>query len=192
MGMPVWVNSFQSSAADAAALDARSRMARGVTGDLCEAARVRGEFTGWLHQHFRVGEQRHGDMVLAVNEALANAVEFGSSPRMGRGIVAFVAAYDEDTHTLNVTVTDGGRWRLAATAPPITSGHSPRRGLGIPLMRLLADELRIDTSERGTQVSLAWTHLHLRTVTSGRSKQLFCRLICNIRDRSDLVSHDSG
>ena len=154
------MNRFQSAAAGATTLDDRSRMARGVAGDRYGAARARGEFQGWLRQYLSVCEQRHGDMVLAVNEALANAVEFGSSPRMGRGVVAFAAVYREDTHTLNVTVTDGGRWRLAATAPPITAGHSPRRGFGIPLMRLLADELRIDTSERGTQVSLVWTDLH--------------------------------
>ena len=134
-------------------------MVRDVAGDVYDAARARQEFASWLHHHRGLGEQRHDDVVLAVNEALTNAVEFGRAPGPGRGGIAFSAAYDDDTHILIVTVTDGGRWRLAA-APPTAAGGQPRRGRGIPLMRSLTDELRIDTSERGTEVALGWTDLH--------------------------------
>ena len=118
-----------------------------------------GSFKFWLLWHFSTSEQRHGGVLLAVNEALASAVEFGYRHWVDRGIIASAAAYDDDTHTLNVTVTDGGRWRLGAAIPPTTVGHCPRRGRGLPLMRALADELRIVTSERGTEVSLVWTEL---------------------------------
>ena len=47
---------------------------------------------------------------------------------------------------------------LTATAPV----QYALRGRGIPLMRALADQTRIDTSERGTQVRLTWANLLAR------------------------------
>ena len=98
-------------------------------------------------------------MVLAVNEALANTAEFAYVGMPGAGMVAVAAVYDDDTDTLAVTVTDAGRWRRAeAASSTVPVQHSPR-GRGLRLMRALADETQIDTSERGTQVSLTWTNL---------------------------------
>ena len=169
MGMPLGVKRIQPPVTGFAVLDDGSSLIRSVAGDARGAARVRGEFQGWLHRHFSAGAERLGDVVLAVNEALANAVEFGCPPPMGRGIVAFAAAHDHDTHALNVTVTDGGRWRLAAVTPPPTPGRCPRRGRGIALMRLLTDDVQIAASGRGTQVSLTWTDLHCRQPIPSRS-----------------------
>lgn len=114
-------------------------------------------FAGWLRRYFWLDDERLSDLVLAVNEALANAAEFGYLNTPGHGTIAFTACYDDDVDTLAVTVTDRGRWRPTVTAAaPV---QCALRGRGIPLMRVLADETRIDTSERGTQVSLTWTKL---------------------------------
>lgn len=153
------MNRFHPPAADVTASDGRSHWVHSVSEDTGGAAHVRGELAGWLQRHFTMNEQRRGDVVLAVNEAMANAVEFGSPNPISPGMVVCTAAYDEHTRTLTVRVTDGGRWRLAATPPPLTPGHCPRRGRGMALMRLLTDELRIDPSEQGTQVTLIWIDL---------------------------------
>jgi serine/threonine-protein kinase RsbW len=157
--MPLRVNRFQPSLdAGVRAGDDRSRMVGRVLGDACGVARVRGEFAGWLQRHFSLDAQRRTEVVLAVNEALTNAVEFGCPYGMGQARVVCAAVYDDDTGILSVTVSDGGRWRLVATTAP-TPGHCPQRGRGVPLMRVLTDGLQIDTSERGTQVSLVWADL---------------------------------
>jgi serine/threonine-protein kinase RsbW len=62
-----------------------------------------------------------------------------------------------DIDILDVKVSDRGRWRPSMRAS--ASVPDALRGRGIPLMRVLADDVRIDTSERGTQVSLTWARL---------------------------------
>jgi anti-sigma regulatory factor (Ser/Thr protein kinase) len=148
------------SAEAVAAVDNRSRFACTVAADASGAARIRNGFADWLHRHFSLSAERRSGVVLAIYEALANAAEFGYLDAPGHGTIAFAASYDDDLDTLAVTVTDRGRWRPAGTAtvPP----HHALRGRGIPLMRALADETRIDPSEHGTQACLTWTNLRRR------------------------------
>jgi serine/threonine-protein kinase RsbW len=141
------------SAEAVGAVDNRSRFACTTAADASGAARIRNGFAGWLHRHFSLSDERRSDVVLAIYEALANAAEFGYLDTPGHGTIAFTASYEDDIDTLAVTVTDRGRWRPTAPA------HHALRGRGIPLMRALADETRISTSERGTQACLTWTNL---------------------------------
>jgi serine/threonine-protein kinase RsbW len=101
-------------------------------------------------------------MVLAANEALANAAESGYLDTPDHGMIALTASYDAATDSLVVTVIDRGRSRPGGTESwesPTAPVQYALRGRGIPLMRLLADTMQIDTSERGTQVSLTWINL---------------------------------
>jgi serine/threonine-protein kinase RsbW len=145
------------SAEAVGAADNRSRFACATAADASGAARIRNGFAGWLHRHFSLSDERRSGVVLAIYEALANAAEFGYLDTPGHGTIAFTASYDDDIDTLAVTVTDRGRWRPTGTAT--VPAHRALRGRGIPLMRALADEIRINTSERGTQACLTWTHL---------------------------------
>jgi serine/threonine-protein kinase RsbW len=125
-------------------LDDRSRFARmRVAADAHTARRTRIEFRSWLETHFRLGAERLQDLVLAVSEAIANAAEF---------------AYTDVSHdTLAVRVNDRGRWHQhAADQPPSDRQY---RGRGIPLMRALADDAKIDPTPRGTHVTLTWKRL---------------------------------
>ena len=121
------------------------------------AGRTRIEFAAWLQRRLSLDNTRFSDLVLAVNEALANAAEFAYVDSPEQGTFTCSASYDDNVDTLDVTVSDHGRWRptLTTTAPV----QYPLRGRGIPLMRELADQTRIDTSERGTQVRLTWVNL---------------------------------
>ena len=94
------------------------------------------------------------DVVLAVNEALANAAEFAYAKADHRGAMHLLADYDTASSTLTVTVTDEGAWRIA-------NGENKKisRGRGIPLMQALADRATIDSTPAGTRVRLEWNHV---------------------------------
>jgi serine/threonine-protein kinase RsbW len=140
-------------------IDEPSRFLRTrVPANARSAALARADFGAWLGRHFTLGAERFSDLLLAVNEAIANAAEFAYADSAGRGTVDISAAYDGDSDTLAVTVHDQGRWRQHVGA------HRTRqlRGRGIPLMEALADDVRIDRTPQGTQVTLTWMDLTRR------------------------------
>lgn len=117
------------------------------------AAQVRHEFSDWLQRHFTLDPVKASDVVLAVNEALANAAEYAYVTADEPGVMHVRADYDRDAATLTVTVTDEGAWRISDRT------DDPARGRGIPLMRALTDRAVIDSTPAGTQVSLQWDHI---------------------------------
>ncbi|MCB1289679.1 MAG: ATP-binding protein [Mycobacterium sp.] len=112
------------------------------------AARIREDFAHWLRRDTAFAETRICDVVLAVNEALANAAEFAYR-RGPAGNVGITAVRNDGSGALTVTITDQGLWR---EVDPLRRRRS--RGRGIPLMRTLADEVVIDTTAPGTRVCL--------------------------------------
>jgi serine/threonine-protein kinase RsbW len=123
----------------------------GIAADACSATRTREEFAGWLREFFDLDPIRTGDVVLAINEALANAAEFAYLMADRPGTMDVQARYDADDARLTVTVSDNGSWRI-----PRPSANARTRGRGIPLMRALSDRTTIETSSTGTQVCLEW------------------------------------
>jgi anti-sigma regulatory factor (Ser/Thr protein kinase) len=124
----------------------------GVAAEAESASRIRKEFADWLQRFFDLDSIRSSDLVLAINEALANAAEFaylsadGDRPRT----MDLIARYDPADARLTVTICDNGVWRVPATVPDRT------RGRGIPLMRALSDRVTIETSTAGTRVFMQW------------------------------------
>lgn len=138
--------------------DDRSRFVRSrVAADPRSAARARAEFGVWLETHFTLDTDRFSDVLLAVNEAIANAAEFAYCNASQPGTLDVTAAYDRRSDTLAVTVDDRGRWRQL---PP--HYRQQLRGRGIPLMEALADDVTIDRTPHGTRVALTWTDLTRR------------------------------
>jgi anti-sigma regulatory factor (Ser/Thr protein kinase) len=115
------------------------------------ASQIRREFSTWLGQHFTLDPTKASDMVLAVNEAMANVAEYAYVLAEQPGAMHVLANYDGTAATLTVTVTDEGAWR--SVDPAMTE---LRRGRGIPLMHALADHATVDSSAAGTRVSLEW------------------------------------
>ncbi len=135
--------------------DSRTRFAhRNVLADAARAAQMRQEFSVWLKRHFALDPTKVSDVVLAVNEALANAAEFAYSTVARPGAMHLLADYDCGTSVLTVTVTDDGAWRIADTEKKTNT-----RGRGIPLMRALADRATFDSTATGTSVRLEWNHV---------------------------------
>jgi anti-sigma regulatory factor (Ser/Thr protein kinase) len=81
------------------------------------------------------------DLVAAVGEACANAVEHAYGPS-GGGLSVRLMSQPPDVVAV---ISDAGRWR-----PP--RGH--HRGRGIMLMQALTDEVRIEQTDAGTRVVL--------------------------------------
>lgn len=128
------------------------------TADPYAAGHVRSEFAAWLRRRVALDDTRFSDVVLAVNEALANAAEFAYVKNSGVGTIDVEAVQNSGDATLTVTITDQGCWR---EPDPVTRGLT--RGRGIPLMRALADELTIDTSKLGTTVCLRFDNVDALT-----------------------------
>ena len=115
------------------------------------AASIRRDFSDWLRQHFTLDASKACDVVLAVNEAMANAAEYAYRTAGHAGVMQVHARYDGGAATLTVTVIDQGAWRD-------TDGvaRQLKRGRGIPLMYALADRATVDPSPTGTRVCLEW------------------------------------
>ena len=79
------------------------------------------------------------DVVVAVGEAAANAVEHAYGPTEAE----FEVSVEVDGGDVQITVTDQGRWRPA---------RGRNRGRGMDLMEQLMDEVRVETGEGGTAV----------------------------------------
>ena len=116
-------------------------------------AQIRDEFGQWLRCGAGVDDTVADDVILAVNEALANAAEFAYI-QGAAGTVDIEAIRDVIRGTLTVTVSDRGRWR---ESDPLQRRRS--RGRGIPLMRILADSVIIDTTGPGTRVRLCFADI---------------------------------
>lgn len=131
----------------------------GVAADAVSVAHIRDDLSRWLRIRFELDPTRLSDVVLAVNEALANSAEFAYLTAAKAGHLSVYAERDPVSRALWVTVADEGVWR--ETDP----GEQRRtRGRGIPLMHALADEAIIDRSESGTTVRLRFENV---TASSG-------------------------
>jgi serine/threonine-protein kinase RsbW len=123
----------------------------GLDADARVVARTRQDFSLWLQRFFDLDPVRCSDMVLAINEALANSAEFAYRLVEHPGTIDIQALYESSALKLTVLISDRGTWRKRQTEPP------PRtRGRGIPLIEALSDSAIIETSEDGTRVRLEW------------------------------------
>ncbi|WP_422746850.1 ATP-binding protein [Mycobacterium sp. WMMD1722] len=124
----------------------------GVAADGEAAARLREEFARWLQANFDLDPIRSSDLLLATNEALANAAEFAYWNSSEAGTMDLHAQFESAEGTLTVTIVDRGSWR--ERTPEL---DDKARGRGIPLMEALTDRSAIDRTSEGTRVRLQWT-----------------------------------
>ena len=108
------------------------------SGDVRE---LRRRARGWLAER-GVDSDRRADAVLALNEAVVNAIEHGH--RDVRGTITIQLRHRTDR--LEITVDDQGTWR-----EPVADDA---RGRGIQLMRGLMDRAEIQQTADGTTVLL--------------------------------------
>jgi len=104
---------------------------------------LRVRFTEWLRAAGAPATLIN-DLVLAVYEALANAVEHAYPPGHSDPVMRLRAQLDHDQ--MLITISDQGCWRT-----PHTDGF---RGRGLPVMRYLATEVHLHSTAHGTTVRL--------------------------------------
>jgi anti-sigma regulatory factor (Ser/Thr protein kinase) len=112
-------------------------------------SRVRRALRSWLARLPMTDDDRD-DLVLAVSEAVANAVDHAYTGMAEPGGIAVRAAVEgrpDATCRVVVAVADAGRWRPAPSQP----GY---RGRGLRLMRACTGEMQVTVNEAGTQVLL--------------------------------------
>ncbi|HEY4441621.1 MAG TPA: ATP-binding protein [Candidatus Elarobacter sp.] len=105
---------------------------------------LRHALDAFLHA-LRVEHERREDIIVAVGEALSNAVEHGNPA--GNGTVELYARI-EPSETLVVDVRDDGTF--------IDREHgTPGRGFGLGIVRAIARAVSIDTAN-GTLISMTF------------------------------------
>ena len=106
---------------------------------------LRHQLADWLHDA-RVSEEKIADIVLAVNEAVANSIEHGYQ---GRKPGKIRLKGDNDGARVRIKITDKGSWKPAATDPGV-------RGRGLLLIRAVSDWLEMDCTPKGTTVDMSF------------------------------------
>jgi serine/threonine-protein kinase RsbW len=96
--------------------------------------------------HFGLGEDARFRFTLAVNEAVANAIEHGSPSAEGKVMVRVCA----DPEGVRFEVRD---WGTFTAGFPDPEGNG-QRGRGLPLMAALVDEVDLKPGDDGTLVTL--------------------------------------
>lgn len=101
-------------------------------------------------------DRRVDELRLAVSEACANAMDGQRASGSSLPIHVRIELFDD---SVAVTVTDHGGGFEPEAVDPIPAADDPgrlrhERGLGIPLMRSLADEVRFTPTADGTAVRL--------------------------------------
>jgi serine/threonine-protein kinase RsbW len=111
-----------------------------------------------------LADERIDDLKLAVSEACTNAIEAHGAVSVDDHVTIRLKEGDD---RLEVNINDRGRGfdpRTLPEHPPVTDPErlNFERGLGIPLIRTLVDEVDFDSSGDGTSVRL--------TIYCGRAK----------------------
>jgi PAS domain S-box-containing protein len=120
---------------------APDRLQLTMPADPLRLASLRRDLRRWLTACEATDEERN-EIVLACNEAFANAVEHAYGP--GDGSVEVSAALSD--HEISITVRDFGRWREPRGA---------NRGRGLPLIEAVMDSLTVVKGDRaGTEVRM--------------------------------------
>jgi anti-sigma regulatory factor (Ser/Thr protein kinase) len=118
-------------------------MRRRFRADPGELAQLRHDLREWLLQA-GLSRERADDLVLAVDEACANAVEHAyDGDTTGEVLVEVVRGPGQE---VIASVQDGGRWRDAPS--------DPKRGRGLRIIEAVVDELDIQTGSTGTTLRL--------------------------------------
>jgi len=140
---------------------------------MAHAMQIRDDVSAWLAQCLALDAEKTSDIVLAVNEALANAAEHAYLDANEPGLMHTRAEHNPELATLTVRVSDEGRWREhdSSVAP------NPGRGRGTLLMRALADRATVDSTPAGTEVRLQWDHIRARLDDADQQAQDDDRLL---------------
>lgn len=110
---------------------------------------IRHELAGWLAP-LSLTDDETADVVLAVDEAAANAVRHAYGPDEYGAVELTLwtePAQDAAATTLSIEIVDHGQWQPPAERPV-------EGGRGIPLMSTMSESVLIHYDDRGSRVLL--------------------------------------
>ncbi|WP_236979600.1 MULTISPECIES: ATP-binding protein [Mycobacterium] len=117
--------------------------------DATTAGKLRRDLQRWLSDVIDESAEVT-DIVLSVNEALANCVEHAYRTHDRVGQIRMQASYDPSVRQLRICVSDRGTWRPPVSRPR-TDAMASR---GITLMHALAERCTINVCPEGTTVCM--------------------------------------
>jgi serine/threonine-protein kinase RsbW len=117
--------------------------------DPAQLSVIRHELAGWLAP-LALTDDETADVVLAVDEAAANAVRHAYGPGTSGRVELTMWT---EPGTLCVEIVDHGSWRPPA-APTPAGDPTADSGRGIPLMSSMAEAVLIHYDDRGSRVLL--------------------------------------
>jgi CheY-like chemotaxis protein/anti-sigma regulatory factor (Ser/Thr protein kinase) len=122
--------------------------ATAVPASLDYIAEARHRLRDWI-SGVDVAPQRASDILLAIGEAVTNAIEHGSGGDATKtvSIEAFVRG-----HTVTATISDAGQWSGDSSA----SQRSLQRGRGLTMINGLADDVKTSRTPGGTRITLSF------------------------------------
>jgi len=118
-----------------------------IHADPAEATATRHRLRAWLDD-LRVEGEALDSLLLAVGEAVANAIDHGSRRDSSQIVKIELAANDGD---ITAAISDSGHWQ------PGIAGYFTGRGRGHLLMQALTEAVNIDTDQQGTIVMLQFS-----------------------------------
>ena len=92
------------------------------------------------------------DLKLAVTEACTNAIQHAYGDDDGTGTI--VVRYTAEPGMLSIEVEDSGAGFEPAAPPDTTEQNGAGNGMGLMIIRVLADELEISSTGAGTRLRL--------------------------------------
>jgi anti-sigma regulatory factor (Ser/Thr protein kinase) len=107
----------------------------------------RHEFARWMRA-FALAKARTDEILLAVTEAVTNAIEHGSGCDGGKFVSIRASLHDQ---SMTATVSDSGHWISPAARPPAVDTH---RGRGLILIDAFADNVDIVRAADGTRITM--------------------------------------
>lgn len=129
------------------------RLSCAGTADPVTACELRQTLRSWLRELPQASAEVSEDIILGVNEALANCVEHAYRAVDEIGTMRLQAGYDPAAQTISVCVSDRGSWHRRPPRHP----RDPRASRGIMLMHALADHCTINARPDGTTVCLDYS-----------------------------------
>jgi signal transduction histidine kinase/CheY-like chemotaxis protein len=122
--------------------------ATAVPASLDYIAEARHRLRDWI-SGVDVEPQRESDILLAIGEAVTNAIEHGSGGDATKtvSIEAFVRG-----HTITATICDAGQWSGDSSA----SQRDLQRGRGLTMINGLADDVKTSRTPGGTRITLSF------------------------------------
>ncbi|QUH02443.1 ATP-binding protein [Saccharopolyspora erythraea] len=119
----------------------------GVPAEPRQLSRLRHRLVQWAART-ALGTDQSEALVLATYEALANTAAHAYPD--GTGVVDLHASYHPASGSVEVTVTDHGRWR------PPPADRDGLGGRGLVLIRNMTDHTDVEFGPAGTRVTMRW------------------------------------